>query len=142
MGERREGGVQEASCVRMSFLFGSPLDISIEIEPPAKRKLKEVLKDDKIIRQPVFFSTETVKGKIRAQLKPGKKVEHVGIRVEFLGQVGTLCFALPNGRELFQKKKKKGFLFYIIYLFYLLFYILFQIFIIFVIFFSPFPTSI
>ena len=38
---------------------------------------------------------ETVAGSVKLRMNPGKKVEHVGIRVELIGQIGA-CLDSPS----------------------------------------------
>ena len=37
----------------------------------------------------LYFDGESVQGKVQIRLKDGKKLEHQGIKIEFIGQIGT-----------------------------------------------------
>ena len=39
----------------------------------------------------VFSGNETIAGKVYVTPSGGKKLEHTGIKIELIGQVGTLC---------------------------------------------------
>ena len=45
-------------------------------------------------RQKLYYDGETVAGNVMVNVKAGKKVEHQGIRIEFVGQIGEV---LGNG---------------------------------------------
>lgn len=40
------------------------------------------------VRLPLYIGNETVRGEIDIKLKPGKKLDHLGIKVEFVGVIG------------------------------------------------------
>ncbi|XP_042897275.1 vacuolar protein sorting-associated protein 26B-like [Parasteatoda tepidariorum] len=74
----------------MSFLgFGQTADIDIVLDGSESRKMAEIKTEDgKKERHYVYYDGESVSGKINVTLKkPGVKLEHQGIKVEFLGQI-------------------------------------------------------
>lgn len=72
----------------MSFLgFGSSAEISISLDGVDKRKKVDVKTEEgKKDKLPLYFDGESVSGTVQINLK-GKKLEHHGIRVEFVGQI-------------------------------------------------------
>lgn len=67
--------------------MGQSADITIELEDVEKRKKVDVKNEDgKKEKLPLYLDGETVTGKVTVALK-GKKLEHHGIRVEFVGQI-------------------------------------------------------
>jgi vacuolar protein sorting-associated protein 26 len=72
----------------MSFLgFGSTAEIAIELADGDKRKKVDVKNEDgKKEKLPLYLDGESVSGKVHLNLK-GKKLEHQGIRIEFVGQI-------------------------------------------------------
>eukprot|EP01137_Pigoraptor_chileana_P004645 Opistho-2@46578 len=74
----------------MNFLgFGQTAEVEIELNDKETRKQVEVKGEegnkDKLF---LFFDGETVAGKVHINLKQqGKKLEHNGIKVEFVGQI-------------------------------------------------------
>ncbi|KAF9349798.1 Vacuolar protein sorting-associated protein 26B [Mortierella sp. AD094] len=70
------------------FGFSAPVDIEIVYNGEEERKMVEVKVDkDRREKFPLFFDGETVSGKIKIRVKDGKKLEHNGIRVEFVGNI-------------------------------------------------------
>ena len=66
--------------------------MSIELTGADKRKQVEVKNEDgKREKLFLYFDGETVSGKVHVVPKvPGKKLDHNGIKIEFLGQIGNL----------------------------------------------------
>ncbi|KAK7098465.1 vacuolar protein sorting-associated protein 26B-like [Littorina saxatilis] len=74
----------------MSFFgFGQSADVDIVLEGQETRKTAEIKTEDgKKERYYLYFDGETVAGKINITLKkPGSKLEHQGIKIEFIGQI-------------------------------------------------------
>lgn len=74
----------------MSFFgFGQSADIEIELANSASRKQVDVKNEDgKKERLFLYYDGESVSGKVIVNLKvPGKKLEHHGIKIEFVGQI-------------------------------------------------------
>ncbi|KAF9112932.1 Vacuolar protein sorting-associated protein 26B [Mortierella sp. AM989] len=70
------------------FGFSAPVDIQITYNGEEKRKMVEVKVDkDRREKFPLFLDGETVSGKIQIRVKDGKKLEHNGIKVEFVGNI-------------------------------------------------------
>ncbi|CAO3686356.1 unnamed protein product [Rhizopus microsporus] len=72
----------------MASLFGlSPsLDIEVKFNNEEERKHLEVkVEKDRKESYPLYLDGETVSGKININLRNGKKIEHNGIKVEFVG---------------------------------------------------------
>ena len=74
----------------MNFLgFGQSAEIELVLDDADKRKTAEIRVDenrkDKLL---LYYDGEGVSGKIDIKLKkPGQKLEHHGIKVEFVGQI-------------------------------------------------------
>lgn len=71
------------------FGFGQTADIDIVLDGAESRKMADIKTEEgKKERHYVFYDGESVSGKINVTLKkPGIKLEHQGIKVEFLGQI-------------------------------------------------------
>eukprot|EP00043_Microstomoeca_roanoka_P012571 m.121848 g.121848 ORF g.121848 m.121848 type:complete len:343 (+) comp15535_c2_seq4:114-1142(+) len=71
------------------FGFGQTADIKVELTNADQREKVDVkLENGQVEKQPLYYDGETVSGKVKIHLKyPGKKLEHHGIKVEFLGQI-------------------------------------------------------
>jgi len=48
-------------------------------------------KDGELQKIPLFIGRDPVCGKVDIKLNSGRKLEHNGIKIELLGQIGTLC---------------------------------------------------
>ncbi|MEQ2238679.1 hypothetical protein ILYODFUR_035645 [Ilyodon furcidens] len=81
----------------MSFFgFGQSADIDIVLNDAETRKKAEHKSEDgRKDNYFLFFDGETVSGKVNVTLKnPGKRLEHNGIKVEFVGQIGEQLVGL------------------------------------------------
>ncbi|XP_050299682.1 vacuolar protein sorting-associated protein 26B-like [Anthonomus grandis grandis] len=74
----------------MSFFgFGQSAEVDIYLDGQETRKTAEVKTEDgKKERLLLYYDGETVSGKVNISLKkPGSKLEHQGIKIEFIGQI-------------------------------------------------------
>ncbi|KAK9381554.1 vacuolar protein sorting-associated protein 26-domain-containing protein [Kockiozyma suomiensis] len=72
----------------MALFFKSPLDIEIRLEGEDQRKHVDVRLDKRRKEKvPLFVDGETVKGTVAIRLKDGRRLEHVGIKVQFIGTI-------------------------------------------------------
>ena len=63
-----------------SFLFPSNAVIGIELSHKDKR--------DKHFNQlPIYYDEEAIRGKVLINIKPGRNMEHLGIKIEFVGAI-------------------------------------------------------
>ncbi|KAJ3299354.1 Vacuolar protein sorting-associated protein 26 [Borealophlyctis nickersoniae] len=70
------------------FGLGTSADIEVVLDGEDKRKLVEVKVDkDKKAKHPLYFDGESVKGKVLIRVRDGKKVEHQGIKIEWVGHI-------------------------------------------------------
>lgn len=71
------------------FGFGQSAEVEIQLSNSANRKQVDVKNEDgKKERLFLYYDGETVSGKVNVNLKvPGKKLEHHGIKIEFVGQI-------------------------------------------------------
>jgi len=72
----------------MSYFFSTPVDIDIVLEDTDERAMVDV-KLDKNRREkaPLFMDGESVKGAVTVRPKDGKRLEHTGIKVQFIGTI-------------------------------------------------------
>lgn len=75
----------------MSYFFSTPVDIDIVLEDTDERAMVDV-KLDKNRREkcPLYMDGETVRGAVTVRPKDGKRLEHTGIKVQFIGTIGRL----------------------------------------------------
>ena len=75
----------------MSYFFSTPVDIDIVLEDTSDRQMVDV-KLDKNRREkaPLYVDGESVKGAVTVRPKDGKRLEHMGIKVQFIGTIGKL----------------------------------------------------
>lgn len=73
----------------MSFFFSAPVDIDIVLDNADDRQTIDV-KLDKNRREkaPLYLDGESVKGAVTIRPKDGKRLEHTGIKVQFVGLIG------------------------------------------------------
>lgn len=74
----------------MSYFFSTPVDIDIVLEDADERQMVDV-KLDKNRREkaPLYMDGESVRGAVTVRPKDGKRLEHTGIKVQFIGTIGT-----------------------------------------------------
>ena len=74
----------------MSYFFSTPVDIDIILEDADDRTMID-MKLDKGRREkaPLYMDGESVKGGVTIRPKDGKRLEHTGIKVQFIGTIGT-----------------------------------------------------
>ena len=79
-----------------AFFFSTPVDIDIVLEDTDDRQTVDV-KLDKNRREkaPLYFDGESVKGAVTIRPKDGKRLEHTGIKVQFIGLIG-MCSTGPE----------------------------------------------
>lgn len=72
-----------------SFFFSTPVDIDIVLEDGDDRQSVDV-RLDKARREkaPLYMDGESVKGAVTVRPKDGKRLEHTGIKVQFIGTIG------------------------------------------------------
>lgn len=74
----------------MNFLgLGQSAEIEIDLKGAEKRKKVELKQEDGPVKKcALFYDGESVEGQVTIKLKSaGKKYEHYGIKVEFIGQI-------------------------------------------------------
>jgi len=72
----------------MSFLFGSPADIEINLDDVANRpKVTVTHAKNRTEELPRYIGNEDVKGSVCIKPKDGKRIEHLGIKIELIGQI-------------------------------------------------------
>ncbi|KAI9838225.1 MAG: Vacuolar protein sorting-associated protein 26, partial [Thelocarpon superellum] len=72
----------------MSYFFSTPVDIDIVLEDTDERQTVDI-KLDKNRREkvPLYMDGESVKGAVTVRPKDGKRLEHTGIKVQFIGTI-------------------------------------------------------
>lgn len=75
--------------VKMSYFFSTPVDIDIVLEDGDDRTMVD-MKTEKNRREkaPLYKDGESVKGAVTIRPKDGKRLEHTGIKVQFIGTIG------------------------------------------------------
>lgn len=74
----------------MSLFFKAPLDIEIRLDGEESRSHVDIKNPHgRIDKLPVYKDGESVKGAITIRTKEGRKVEHMGIKVQLLGAIDT-----------------------------------------------------
>lgn len=81
----------------MAYFFATPVDIDIVLENADERAMVDV-KLDKNRREkaPLFMDGESVKGAVTVRPKDGKRLEHTGIKVQFIGTIGMSALHLQH----------------------------------------------
>ena len=81
------------------FGFGGPsAKVEVELDnTEGLQKTIEVESEDTKEELFIYSGSDTVKGTVKVIIPSGKKLEHVGIKVELVGTIGTvtICFNCP-----------------------------------------------
>lgn len=84
----------------MSRFFATPVDIDIVLEDTDDRPTVSVKLDkDRLEKAPLYADGESVKGAVTIRPKDNKRLEHTGIKVQFIGTIGKLSF-FPDDRSI------------------------------------------
>ena len=77
----------------MSYFFSTPVDIDIVLEDADDRPTVNMKLDkDRIEKAPLYADGESVKGNVTIRPKDNKRLEHTGIKVQFVGTIGMQLF--------------------------------------------------
>lgn len=73
----------------MSYFFSTPLDIDIVLDDTDDRTMIDMkLEKNRREKAPLYMDGESVKGAVTIRPKDGKRLEHTGIKVQFIGTIG------------------------------------------------------
>lgn len=73
----------------MSYFFSTPVDIDIVLEDSDDRETVDVRLDkNRREKVPLYSDGESVKGAVTVRPKDGKRLEHTGIKLQFIGTIG------------------------------------------------------
>lgn len=76
--------------IMTSLFFSTPVDIDVVLEDSDERQTVDVKLDKgRRERVPLYMDGESVKGAVTVRPKDGKRLEHTGIKVQFIGTIGT-----------------------------------------------------
>ncbi|EFE42559.1 hypothetical protein TRV_02699 [Trichophyton verrucosum HKI 0517] len=74
-----------------SFFFSTPVDIDILLEDGDERETVDIkLEKNRREKAPLYLDGESVKGAVTVRPKDGKRLEHTGIKVQFIGMIEML----------------------------------------------------
>jgi vacuolar protein sorting-associated protein 26 len=80
----------------MAYFFSTPVDIDIVLDDGDDRQMVD-MKTEKGRREkaPLYKDGESVKGAVTIRPKDGKRLEHTGIKVQFIGTIGRFQCRIP-----------------------------------------------
>ncbi|EMG49868.1 Vacuolar protein sorting 26 [Candida maltosa Xu316] len=74
----------------MSLFFKAPLDIEIRLDNEDTREHVEIKSPQgRLEKLPIYKDGETVKGTVTLRTREGKKLDHLGVKVQLLGSIET-----------------------------------------------------
>lgn len=81
----------------MAYFFSTPVDIDVVLEDTSDRQMVDV-KLDKNRREkaPLYKDEESVRGAVTVRPKDGKRLEHTGIKVQFIGTIGRFLLSFSR----------------------------------------------
>lgn len=79
----------------MSYFFSTPVDIDIVLDDWDDRQMVDVRLDkNRREKIPLYMDGESVKGQVTVRPKDGKRLEHTGIKLQFIGTIGKSCCSM------------------------------------------------
>lgn len=73
----------------MSLFFGAGVDIDVVLEDTDERAMVDMkMEKNRREKAPLYMDGESVKGTVTVRPKDGKRLEHTGIKVQFIGLIG------------------------------------------------------
>ena len=74
----------------MSYFFSTPVDIDIVLDHGEDKQMIDMkLEKNRREKAPLYMDGESVKGAVTIRPKDGKRLEHTGIKVQFIGTIGA-----------------------------------------------------
>ncbi len=74
----------------MAMFFTTPLDIDIVLEDSDDKPTVDMkLEKNRREKAPLYMDGESVKGAVTIRPKDGRRLEHTGIKVQFIGTIGV-----------------------------------------------------
>ena len=84
----------------MSYFFSTPVDIDVVLEDADERPTVNVkLEKERLEKAPLYADGESVRGAVTVRPKDGKRLEHTGIKVQFIGTIGEVERAACRERD-------------------------------------------
>lgn len=87
-----------------SGLFGSICTLELALQHDPSRKCTSFGREKKAEKAPIYSDGEDVSGTASIQVKPGKRLDHQGIKVELIGQV-DMVYDRSNSYDFFSITK-------------------------------------
>lgn len=73
------------------------MDIDVVLEDTDDRAMVDVkLEKNRREKAPLYMDGESVKGAVTIRPKDGKRLEHTGIKIQFIGVIGELAKPAPS----------------------------------------------
>ena len=73
----------------MSYFFSTPVDIDIVLADTDEKQMIDMkLEKNRREKAPLYMDGESVRGTVTIRPKDGKRLEHTGIKVQFIGTIG------------------------------------------------------
>lgn len=71
-----------------SLFFKTPVDVDIRLDGEDSRKMVDIkVGKDRRQKAPLYYDGESVKGSVTLRPKDGRRMEHSGIKVQFIGSI-------------------------------------------------------
>lgn len=73
----------------MALFFGTAVDIDIVLQDTDERAMVDMkMEKNRREKAPLYMDGESVRGAVTIRPKDGKRLEHTGIKVQFIGVIG------------------------------------------------------
>jgi len=76
------------------FGFGPTAEIEIVVKDADKRPIVNMkTEENELVPLPLYTGTDPIVGTMHIKVPKGKKIEHMGVKIELVGQIGTYLTA-------------------------------------------------
>ena len=79
--------------LKMASIFGfggTSIVVNITLNGAESREKSKLIASDATSMAPVYLGQDPLVGVAEIVVPPGKKVEHLGVKIELIGQIGKL----------------------------------------------------
>lgn len=71
--------------------LGGSVNLDIILDPNDRRKFLKFRENHKSVKLPIYSGSDDISGVVAVELKGTNRYEHLGLRIEIVGHLGTAC---------------------------------------------------
>jgi vacuolar protein sorting-associated protein 26 len=70
--------------------LGGSVNLDIILDPNDRRKFLKFRENHKNVKLPIYSGNDDISGVVIVEVKDTRRFEHLGLRIEIIGHLGTL----------------------------------------------------